>query len=48
MAIAMMLFVTFSTLFGLLVLYPVKSAIGMGISSNFSLGIWVWYKGRYL
>lgn len=40
LAMAFSLFVTISTLFGLLVLYLVKSAMGIDIFPNFSLGIW--------
>ena len=45
---ATLLFVTISTLFGLLVLYLVKSAMGFNIFPNFSLGIWDWFKEMYL
>jgi len=48
MAIAVVLFVTISTLFGLLVLYLVKSAMGVDIIPDFSWGIWDWFKGKYL
>lgn len=44
---ATILFVTISTLFGLLFLYLVKSAMGINIFPNFSLGIWDWFKARY-
>lgn len=42
------LFITFSTLFGLLVIYLIKSAMGIDIFPNFSLGIWTWFKGSFL
>ena len=38
-------FIGFSTLLGLLVLYLLKSAVGINILSEFSLGIWGWFKG---
>ncbi len=41
------LFITFSTLLGLLVLYLIKSAMGIDIFPNFSLGIWTWFKGAF-
>lgn len=48
LAIAIFLFVTVSTLFGLLILYLVKSAMGIDIFPHFSLGIWGWFKSHYL
>ena len=35
-------FIMFSTLLGLLVLYIFKSAMGIDLFPNFSLGIWTW------
>ncbi len=40
-------FIGASTLFGLLVLYLIKSALGINIFENFSLGIWDWFKGLW-
>jgi len=45
---ATFLFITISTLFGLLFLYLVKSAMGIDLFPNFSLGIWDWFKAKYL
>jgi hypothetical protein len=45
---AIYLFVTVSTLFGLLVLYLIKSAMGIDIFPNFSFGIWTWFKASFL
>jgi len=45
---ATIVFVTVSTLFGLLFLYLVKSAMGINLFPNFSLGIWDWFKAKYL
>lgn len=45
---ATFLFVTISTLFGLLVLYLAKSAVGIDLIPHFSLGIWDWFKGEFL
>ncbi len=42
------LFITFSTLLGLLVLYLIKSAMGIDIFPNFSFGVWSWFKGVFL
>lgn len=41
-------FVMVSTLFGLLVLYLVKSALGINLFEHFSLGIWDWFKASFL
>ena len=48
LATATFLFVTISILFGLLVLYLVKSAMGIDIFPHFSLGIWGWFKETFL
>ena len=37
-------FVVIACLFGLLVLYLVKSALGINLIPGFSLGIWQWFK----
>ncbi|HIJ79483.1 MAG: hypothetical protein OEY01_11535 [Desulfobulbaceae bacterium] len=42
------LFFTFSTLLGLLILYLIKSALGINLIPGFSLGIWGWFKGEFL
>lgn len=42
------LFITFSTLLGILVLYLIKSAMGIDLFANFSLGIWDWFKASFL
>ncbi len=39
------IFLTFSALLGLLVIYLLKSAIGIDLFPGFSLGIWDWFKG---
>jgi uncharacterized membrane protein len=41
------LFITFSVLLGLLVLYLIKSALGINIFKDFSFGIWDWFKGLW-
>ena len=38
----------FSTLLGLLILYLVKSALGIDLVPGFSLGTWGWFKGEFL
>ncbi len=43
-----LLFFSFSTLMGLLVLYLAKSAMGIDLFPGFSLGIWGWFKGAFL
>jgi hypothetical protein len=42
------LFITFSVLLGLLVLYLIKSALGIDIFKDFSFGIWGWFKGLWI
>ncbi len=41
-------FIGISTLFGLLLLYLLKSALGIDLFSGFSLGIWDWFKETFL
>ncbi len=38
------LFIVIPTLFGLLVLYLIKSVAGIDLFPGFSLGIWSWFK----
>lgn len=38
------LFIIFSTLLGLLILYLLKSAAGIDLFPEFSLGIWDWFR----
>lgn len=40
-------FISLSVLFGLLVLYLIKSALGINLFEDFSLGIWGWFKGLW-
>lgn len=42
------LFIIFSTLLGLFVIYLIKSAVGIDIFPNFSFGIWHWFHETYL
>lgn len=42
------LFLTFSTLLGMLVLYLIKSAMGIDIFPDFSFGVWGWFKTALL
>lgn len=42
------LFLTFSALLGILVLYLLKSAIGIDIFPDFSFGVWRWFKMTFL
>jgi hypothetical protein len=44
MASVLGLGVMFCILLGLLVLYLIKSALGIDLFANFSLGIWSWFK----
>lgn len=47
-ALFLLIFLTLSTLLGLLVLYLIKSAMGIDIFPHFSLGIWGWFKSNIL
>lgn len=47
-AIVSSLFLMFSAALGLLVLYLIKSALGIDLFPGFSLGIWGWFKGTFL
>lgn len=40
-------FLILSTLLGILVLYLIKSALGIDIFPNFSFGVWGWFKGLF-
>jgi hypothetical protein len=42
------LFLSFSILLGVLVLYLIKSAAGIDIFPNFSFGVWGWFKETFL
>lgn len=41
------LLITFSILMGALVLYLIKSALGINLIDGFSFGIWDWFKGLW-
>ena len=41
-------FITFSILLGLIVLYLVKSALGINLIEGWSLGLWGWFKANVL
>jgi hypothetical protein len=47
-AVVSSLFLMFSAVLGLLVLYLIKSALGIDLFPGFSLGIWGWFKGTFL
>jgi len=42
------LFISVSILFGLIVLYLVKSALGINLIEGWSLGLWDWFKTNVL
>lgn len=44
LALLSTLFLLFSLVLGLLVIYLVKSALGINLFEGFSLGIWSWFK----
>lgn len=43
-AIFVTLLITFSVLMGILVLYLIKSALGINLIEGFSFGIWDWFR----
>lgn len=42
---AITMFLLFSLLLGLVMLYILKSALGINLLPNYSLGLWDWFKG---
>lgn len=42
------LFIFISTLFGLIVLYLIKSALGINLIEGWSLGLWDWFKANFI
>jgi hypothetical protein len=46
-AIILTVLITLSVLGGLLLLYLVKSALGINLIEGFSFGIWDWFKGLW-
>ncbi len=47
-AIFLSLLLIFIGLFGILIVYLIKSALGIDIFPNFSFGVWGWFKGVFL
>ena len=47
-SVLLTVFLSFSALLGLVVLYLIKSAMGIDLFPNFSLGIWSWFKENIL
>ena len=47
-ALFVTVFIAVSVLFGILVLYLIKSALGIDIFKDFSFGIWSWFKGLWI
>jgi hypothetical protein len=47
MSLFFSIFVIFSTLLGLFILYLVKSALGIDIIDGFSFGVWTWFKAVF-
>ena len=48
MAAALAVFLLFSALLGILVLYLVKSAAGIDLIPGFSFGVWGWFQQAFL
>jgi len=42
------IFLLLCSALGILVLYLIKSAMGIDIFPNFSFGVWGWFKGNFL
>lgn len=47
LAIMTTLLISFSTFIGLIILYLIKSALGIDLFPNFSLGLWSWFKSLF-
>ncbi|WP_158769000.1 3-phosphoshikimate 1-carboxyvinyltransferase [Paraglaciecola sp. L1A13] len=43
-ALLLALFFTFSAMIGILLLYLLKSAVGIDLLPNYSFGVWDWFK----
>jgi hypothetical protein len=41
------LFLSLSTAMGLVILYLIKSALGINLLEGYSLGLWDWFKGMF-
>ena len=48
MALVLAVFLLFSTAVGVLVLYLVKSALGIDLIPGFSFGVWGWFQEEFL
>ena len=48
MATFLTIFLMISTLLGLLVLYLIKSALGIDLIPGHSFGVWTWFKDSFL
>lgn len=42
------IFITFAVLLGLIIIYLVKSALGINLIDGWSLGLWTWFKANVL
>ena len=42
------IFITFAVLLGLIIIYLVKSALGINLIDGWSLGLWTWFKANIL
>ena len=47
-ALVLAVFLSISTVFGIFVLYIVKSALGIDLIPGFSFGVWGWFQETYL
>ena len=42
------IFITFAVLLGLIIIYLIKSALGINLIDGWSLGLWTWFKANVL
>jgi hypothetical protein len=47
-ALVLAVFLSISTVFGIFVLYILKSALGIDLIPSFSFGVWGWFQETYL
>lgn len=41
------IFITFAVLLGLIIIYLIKSALGINLIDGWSLGLWTWFKETF-
>lgn len=48
LALFVSVFLMFSTILGIFVVYIIKSALGIDLIPGFSFGVWDWFQARFL